>query len=133
MPVGQVQGAAAVVAEHGVTHHKVGALLQGGGKVGEGGGGALHVLAHQQHAVHRGGKLAFQPVHQPELAVQLLGQRKGQGVAAARGVHQQIGALGVGIGLFPQLAALQGAVTAVHGRTPFNVGGTGPAACAAEP
>ena len=131
--VGLVQGTAAVVAEHGIAHHKVSPLLQGGCKIGEGGGGALHILAHQQHTVHGGGQLTFQPVHQPELAVQLLGQRKGQGIAAARGVHQQIGALGVGIGLFPQLAALQGAVTAVHVRTPFNAGGTGPAACAAEP
>ena len=113
----QVKGGGPVKAEDGVAHRKVGPGLQSGGKIGQGGGGALHILADQQHACHRIGQLALQRRHQPELAVQLVRQRIFQRQMAAGGVNEQIAALGIGVHLLRQLSALQGTVTAVHHAT----------------
>ena len=118
--VGLVQGTAAVVAEHGIAHHKVSPLLQGGCKIGEGGGGALQIFADQQHALHRVGQGGGQLRHQPEFAVQLVFQCVLQRLMTARCIHQQIGALGIGINLLRQLLTLQGAVTAVHVDNSFS-------------
>ena len=72
VPGAQIQGGGAVKAKGGVADRKVCALPQGGGKIGQGGGGALHILAYQQHPGYIGGQLVLKPGHQTELAVQLV-------------------------------------------------------------
>ena len=134
----QVQGGSAVKAKGSIADRKVCALPQGGGEIGQGGGGALHILAYQQHPGHSGGQLALQPGHQTELAVQLVLQRRFQRLVTPRRVDQKIGALGIGIDLLGQLLALQGTVTGVHDPTPpgrisggLSGRAAGSAACAA--
>ena len=116
----QIKGGGAIEAKGGITHHKVGTGAQGGGKIGQGGGGALQIFADQQHALHRVGQGGGQLRYQPELAVQLVFQCVLQRLMTARCIHQQIGALGIGINLLRQLLTLQGAVTAVHVDNSFS-------------
>ena len=117
----QVQGGGTVKAKGGVAHHKVCTGAQGTGKIGQGSGGALQIFADQQHALHRVGQGGGQLRHQPELAVQLVFQCVLQRLMAAGRIHQQIGALGIGIHLLRQLFTLQGAVTCVHNDTPLQI------------
>lgn len=103
-----IEGSRPAKAEHRIADDIIRAILQGFGKVHQGGGHQLHVLGGQKHAVHACGQFPAQPVHQPELAVELVGQCGFQGRTAGRCADQQVGALGVAVLLQGQLTLLQG-------------------------
>ncbi len=113
-----IEGSRPAKAEHSVADGVIRTILQGFGKVHQGGGHQLHVLGGQKHAVHACGQLPAQPVHQPELAVELVSQGGFQGRAAGRCADQQIGALGVAVLLQGQLTLLQGGAVLLYMAVP---------------
>ena len=131
-----IEGSRPAKAEHSIADDVIRTVLQGFGKVHQGGGHQLHVLGGQKHAVYACGQFSFQPLHQPELAVELVGQGGFQGRAAGRCADQQIGALGVAVLLQGQLTLLQGGVIVIHGCSSVPLlsfhGGTGASGCGWE-
>ena len=127
MPMALVEGRLPRKAEDRIADGVVRAVPQGLGKIGQGGGEAGNVLADEEHTGHRVGQLSGQMVHQTEFAVELVLQSLRQNAAAQRRIDEQIGALGVGVGLLCQLFPLQGSVTVVHARPSRLSGGTAPA------
>ena len=131
-----IEGSRPAKAEHSVADGVIRTILQGFGKVHQGGGHQLHVLSGQKHAVHACGQFPIQPVHQPELAVELVSQCGFQGRAAGRCADQQVGALGVAVLLQGQLTLLQGGVIVIHGCSSVPLlsfhGGTGASGCGWE-
>ena len=127
MPMALVEGRLPRKAEDRVADGVVCAVPQGLGEIGQGGGEAGNILADEEHTGHRVGQLSGQMVYQTEFAVELVLQSLRQNAAAQRRIDEQIGALGVGVGLLCQLFPLQGSVTVVHAHPSRLSGGTAPA------
>ena len=110
---GPVNQGVAVKAEHPVAEGKVGAALEGGGKIGQGGAQAFHILGRQHHAVQALGQ-GVQAGNRHEFPVELQLQAAGQCGAVPRGVDRQPDLLGVLVGLLCQLELLELTVTGIH-------------------